>query len=94
MKVIRGERELSEKDVEEISKGFIPGEWICLIDQVNQKKYIAFAAGSGITPILSIIKTTLAVEAKSSFTLIFGPILPRRRWRVKNPLKGGTKSER
>ncbi|MCR6722234.1 MAG: 2Fe-2S iron-sulfur cluster-binding protein [Chitinophagaceae bacterium] len=33
---------------------------------------MAFAAGSGITPVLSLIKTTLATEPKSRFTLIFG----------------------
>ena len=33
---------------------------------------MAFAVGSGITPVLSILKTTLAVEPKSSFTLIYG----------------------
>ena len=38
----------------------------------NKKQYLAFAAGSGITPILSIIKTTLQVESNSSFTLVFG----------------------
>ncbi len=38
----------------------------------QQKNYVAFAAGSGITPILSIIKTTLQVEPKSSFTLVYG----------------------
>jgi ring-1,2-phenylacetyl-CoA epoxidase subunit PaaE len=38
----------------------------------NKKNYIAFAAGSGITPIISIIKTTLAKEHQSSFTLIYG----------------------
>ena len=35
------------------------------------KNYIAFAAGSGITPILSIIKTHLAQEPDSSFKLFF-----------------------
>jgi ring-1,2-phenylacetyl-CoA epoxidase subunit PaaE len=41
--------------------------------QTNHKKqYIAFAAGSGITPVMSIIKTTLATEPQSSFTLIYG----------------------
>lgn len=34
--------------------------------------YVAFAAGSGITPILSIIKTVLATEPQSSFTLVYG----------------------
>lgn len=42
MKVLRGERELSEKDVEEIPKGLTPGEWICLVDQNAQKKYFAY----------------------------------------------------
>lgn len=48
------------------------GRFFTELSSTHQKKYIAFAAGSGITPILSIIKTTLAVEPKSSFTLIFG----------------------
>src|SRR6185369_3415590 len=34
--------------------------------------YLAFAAGSGITPLLSIIKTTFAVEPMSRFTLFYG----------------------
>ncbi len=38
----------------------------------NKNSYIAFASGSGITPIISIIKTTLQTEAGSSFTLIYG----------------------
>ena len=33
---------------------------------------MAFAAGSGITPIISIIKTSLQTEPNSSFTLVFG----------------------
>jgi ring-1,2-phenylacetyl-CoA epoxidase subunit PaaE len=35
------------------------------------KHYLGFAGGSGITPLLSIIKTVLAVEPKSSFTLVY-----------------------
>ncbi|MBC7539835.1 MAG: class I SAM-dependent rRNA methyltransferase [Bacteriovorax sp.] len=42
MKILRGERELSEKDVEEIPKGLIPGEWVCLVDITAQKKYLSF----------------------------------------------------
>lgn len=38
----------------------------------NAKHYVAFAAGSGITPILSIIKTTLLAEPHSQFTLFYG----------------------
>ncbi|CDG19607.1 1,2-phenylacetyl-CoA epoxidase subunit PaaE [Xenorhabdus doucetiae] len=34
--------------------------------------YLAVAAGSGITPILSIIKSTLALKPDSTFTLIYG----------------------
>jgi ring-1,2-phenylacetyl-CoA epoxidase subunit PaaE len=36
------------------------------------KQYVGFAAGSGITPIMSIIKTTLALEPQSVFTLFYG----------------------
>lgn len=42
------------------------------LEPESERHYVAFAAGSGITPILSIIKTTLAVEKKSRFTLIYG----------------------
>ena len=42
------------------------------LDAANRKHYLAFAAGSGITPILSIIKTTLHAEPHSRFTLFYG----------------------
>ena len=42
------------------------------LDAANRKHYLAFAAGSGITPLLSIIKTTLLTEPNSSFTLFYG----------------------
>ncbi|SFU89363.1 1,2-phenylacetyl-CoA epoxidase subunit PaaE [Pseudoduganella namucuonensis] len=42
------------------------------LDAANRKNYMAFAAGSGITPILSIIKTTLLAEPDSRFTLFYG----------------------
>jgi ring-1,2-phenylacetyl-CoA epoxidase subunit PaaE len=38
----------------------------------NAHHYVAFAAGSGITPVLSIIATTLAHEPASHFTLVYG----------------------
>jgi len=38
----------------------------------HRKHYVAFAAGSGITPILSLVKTTLAAEPASEFTLFYG----------------------
>ena len=37
-----------------------------------KKNYLAFAAGSGITPVLSILKTTLSTERQSQFTLVYG----------------------
>lgn len=36
------------------------------------KNYLGFAAGSGITPIMSMIKSVLENEPKSTFTLIYG----------------------
>lgn len=42
------------------------------LDPSNEKLYVAFASGSGITPIISIIKTTLATESKSRVILFYG----------------------
>lgn len=42
------------------------------LDPENGRRYLAIAAGSGITPIFSIIKTTLLTEPQSRFTLIYG----------------------
>lgn len=42
------------------------------LEAASARHYLAFAAGSGITPILSIIKTTLLTEPNSSFTLFYG----------------------
>lgn len=41
-------------------------------DVSTQAFYLAVAAGSGITPLLSIIKSTLQTEPHSNFTLIYG----------------------
>lgn len=38
--------------------------------------YAAFAAGSGITPVLSIIKTVLLTEPRSKFVLVYGNKTP------------------
>lgn len=38
----------------------------------THKEYLAFASGSGITPIMSIMKTVLQEEPNSSFTLVYG----------------------
>ena len=42
------------------------------LDPARRREYVAFAAGSGITPILSILKTVLQSEPQSSFTLFYG----------------------
>ncbi len=42
------------------------------LDAAARRHYVGFAAGSGITPLLSIVKTTLAREPKSRFTLFYG----------------------
>lgn len=45
-------------------------------DAERQKNYAAFVAGSGITPVLSIIKSVLKHEPKSSFVLVYGNKTP------------------
>lgn len=42
------------------------------LEPESERHHVAFATGSGITPILSIIKTTLVAEPKSRFTLVYG----------------------
>jgi ring-1,2-phenylacetyl-CoA epoxidase subunit PaaE len=48
------------------------GKFYTELEPGNKKKYLFFAAGSGITPVISIIKTALAVEPGSEFTLVYG----------------------
>ncbi len=48
------------------------GHFSVPLDPQASRHHIAFAAGSGITPILSILKTTLREEPRSRFTLIYG----------------------
>ncbi len=48
------------------------GTFFTKVNQANKKDYVFFAAGSGITPVISIIKTILYVEPESSITLIYG----------------------
>lgn len=48
------------------------GQFHANLDAANTKTYAAFAAGSGITPILSIVAATLAVERQSRFIVFYG----------------------
>jgi len=41
-----------------------------------QNNYVAFAAGSGITPIMSMVKAVLEQEPTSSFVLVYGNKTP------------------
>ena len=41
------------------------------LDPEAARHYLGFAGGSGITPVLSILKTTLAREPRSRFTLVY-----------------------
>ena len=48
------------------------GKFNAKLHAAKNGNYLAIAAGSGITPILSIIKHTLRSQPNSSFTLIYG----------------------
>jgi ring-1,2-phenylacetyl-CoA epoxidase subunit PaaE len=48
------------------------GRFHAPLDPAHAKHYVAFAAGSGITPILSLVRTILAREPRSRFTLVYG----------------------
>jgi ring-1,2-phenylacetyl-CoA epoxidase subunit PaaE len=48
------------------------GSFTWPFDPAARNRYVAFAGGSGITPILSLLKTALAVEPESRFTLLYG----------------------
>jgi ring-1,2-phenylacetyl-CoA epoxidase subunit PaaE len=48
------------------------GNFFVPLDPANRKHYAAFAGGSGITPVLGILKTTLQTEPESFFTLFYG----------------------
>lgn len=48
------------------------GRFRTAVDPARTRSYVAFAAGSGITPVLSLATDILAREPKSRFTLIYG----------------------
>ena len=48
------------------------GEFLLHTDPNSARHYLAIAAGSGITPVMSMISTTLESEPASRFTLLFG----------------------
>ena len=48
------------------------GHFTTDFDPARTRRYAAIAAGSGITPVLSLISTALATEAASTFVLLYG----------------------
>ncbi len=47
------------------------GRFFVPLDAAERRHYLGIAGGSGITPILSILKTVLAAEPDSRFTLVY-----------------------
>ena len=62
--------ELKEGDVLETMTPM--GNFFTEVTENQKKKYVLFGAGSGITPLLSIIKTILSVEKESEVVLVYG----------------------
>jgi ring-1,2-phenylacetyl-CoA epoxidase subunit PaaE len=48
------------------------GSFVWDMSGTQPHHYVGFAGGSGITPILSLLKTALATESASQFTLLYG----------------------
>jgi len=48
------------------------GRFFTSLDPTQAKRYVAIVAGSGITPVLSILASALEIEPHSQFTLLYG----------------------
>ncbi len=60
------------READEIEVASPQGRFFVPLDPQSARAYLAVAAGSGITPVLSLIETTLELEPKSRFTLVYG----------------------
>ena len=67
---------LKAGDVIEVSQP--EGKFTFEPDASRQKSYAAFAAGSGITPVMAILKSVLENEPLSSFVLVYGNKTPEQ----------------
>ncbi len=66
--------QLKEGDVLEVS----PPEGRFTLELENDtKNYLAFVAGSGITPVLSMLKSVLEIDANTKFVLVYGNKSPK-----------------
>ncbi|MFN8273772.1 MAG: ferredoxin--NADP reductase [Flavobacteriaceae bacterium] len=63
-------KQLQVGDVLEV--GTPEGKFTFQPDSSRQKNYLAFAAGSGITPVISIVQSVMLSEPKSTFVLVYG----------------------
>ena len=67
----------SEHALEQLQAGDVidvmtpTGRFFTELDPTHEKSYVCVAAGSGITPILSIVATTLETEPRSEVTLVY-----------------------
>src|SRR3954467_13708147 len=48
------------------------GSFTCEFDSAKSRHLVGIAGGSGITPVMSLIKTILCTEPGSRFTLLYG----------------------
>ena len=60
------------KEGEHLDVAVPEGKFILNTNNEHKKTYGAFVAGSGITPVMSMIKDVLKNEPKSSFVLMYG----------------------
>ncbi|WP_103867090.1 ferredoxin--NADP reductase [Aquimarina sp. I32.4] len=67
--------ELKEGDILEVHPP--QGNFLLTTNSQAQKTYGAFTAGSGITPIMSMIKAVLKQESNSRFILVYGNKTPQ-----------------
>jgi ring-1,2-phenylacetyl-CoA epoxidase subunit PaaE len=48
------------------------GRFTTALDPSAERAYLGIAAGSGITPVMSLVRSVLARESKSRFTVVYG----------------------
>ena len=61
-----------------IEVGQPEGRFVFEPNHSNQKNYAGFVAGSGITPVMSILKSVLEDEPNSTFVLVYGNKSPEQ----------------
>lgn len=60
------------KEGDELEVSAPQGRFQLIPQKESQKNYMAFTAGSGITPILSMVTSALEIENNSKFVLVYG----------------------